>query len=43
VRLRVIRNHANEAQTHNQEKLRGTLEPIVISDSMDTKMQLGST
>jgi hypothetical protein len=38
VRSRVIRNHANEAQTHNQEKLVRTLGPIVISDSMDTKM-----
>jgi hypothetical protein len=39
VRSRVIKNHGNEAQTHNQEKLKGTPEPIVISDSMDTIIQ----
>jgi hypothetical protein len=43
VRSRVIMNHANEAQTRNQEKLLRTPEPIVISDGMDTKMQPGST
>jgi hypothetical protein len=43
VRSRVKRNHANEAQTRNQEKIWRTLEPIVISDSMDTVVQLGST
>jgi hypothetical protein len=43
VRLRVIRNHANEAQTHNQKKLKGTPKPIVFSDNMDTIMQPGST
>jgi hypothetical protein len=43
VRSRVIRNHENEAQTRNQGKLKGTPEPIVVSDSMDTIMQLGST
>jgi hypothetical protein len=37
VRSRVIMNHANEAHTHNQEKLIRTPEPIVISDNMDTK------
>jgi hypothetical protein len=36
-------NHANEAHTHNQEKPIRTPEPIVISDAMETKMQLGST
>jgi hypothetical protein len=43
VRSRVKRNHANEAQTRNQEKLWRTPEPIVVSDSMDTVMQPGST
>jgi hypothetical protein len=43
VRSRVKMNHANEAQTHNQEKLWGTPEPIVVSDSMDTVMQPRST
>jgi hypothetical protein len=43
VRSRVIMHHANEAQTHNQDKLIRTPEPIVISDGMDTKMQPGST
>jgi hypothetical protein len=37
VRSRVIMNHANEAQTRNQENLIRTPEPIVINDSMDTK------
>jgi hypothetical protein len=36
-------NHASEAQTCNQEKLKRTPEPIIISDDMDTKMQPGST
>jgi hypothetical protein len=39
----VIMNHANEAQTHNQEKLISTPKPIVISDGMDTKMKPIST
>jgi hypothetical protein len=43
VRSRAIMDHANEAQTHNQDKLIRTLEPIVISDDMETKMQPGST
>jgi hypothetical protein len=43
MRSRVIKNHANEAQNRNQEKLKGTTEPIVISDNMDTIMQPGST
>ena len=43
VRSRVKRNHANEAQTHNQEKTTRTPEPTVIRDSMDTIMQPGST
>jgi hypothetical protein len=42
VRSRVIMNHVNQAHTRNQEKIM-TLEPIVISDNMDTKMQPGST
>jgi hypothetical protein len=37
VRSKEIKNHASEAQTHNQEKLKGTPEPIIISDDMDTK------
>jgi hypothetical protein len=40
---RMIMNHANEAQTLNQEKLLRTPEPIVISDDMETKTQPGST
>jgi hypothetical protein len=37
VSSRVIMNHANEAHTHNQEKLIRTPDTIVISDGMDTK------
>jgi hypothetical protein len=37
VRSRVMMNHANEAQTRNQEKLIRTPEPIVINDDMDAK------
>jgi hypothetical protein len=43
VRSRVIMNHSNEAQTRNQGKLIRTPKPIIISDSMDAKMQPGST
>jgi hypothetical protein len=43
VRSRVIRNHAIEAQTRNQGKLKGTPKPIVVSDNMDTIMQLEYT
>ena len=43
VRSRVKRNHANKAQTHNQEKTTRTPEPTVIRDNMDTIMQPGST
>jgi hypothetical protein len=43
VRSSEIMNHANEAHTRNQEKLKRTPQPIVISDSMDAKMQPGST
>jgi hypothetical protein len=43
VRSREIMNHANEAHTRNQTKLKMTLKPIVISDSMDAQMQPGST
>jgi hypothetical protein len=43
VRSKVIMNHASEAQTRNQEQLKRTPEPIIISDGMDTKMQPGST
>jgi hypothetical protein len=37
VRSKVIMNHASEAQTRNQETLKMTPKPIIISDSMDTK------
>jgi hypothetical protein len=43
VRSRVIRNHENEAQTRDQEKLIKNPEPKVVSDGMDTKMQPRST
>jgi hypothetical protein len=43
VRSKVIMNDASEAQTRNQEQLKRTLEPIIISDDMDTKMKPGST
>jgi hypothetical protein len=43
VRPRVERNHANDAQIGNQGKLWRTLEPIVVSDSMDIVMQPGYT
>jgi hypothetical protein len=43
VRSKAIMNHAGEAQTRNQEKIKRTPDPIIISDGMDTKMQPRST
>jgi hypothetical protein len=44
VRQRVTKTHANEAQTHTQERLSGL--PSLLScfrNGMDTIMQLGTT
>jgi hypothetical protein len=37
VRSKVIKNHASEDQTRNQERLKRTPKPIIISDGMKTK------
>jgi hypothetical protein len=37
VRSRVIKNHADEAQTHNQDKTNRDSQPIVITNNMDAK------